>query len=128
MISFNPAILKRTILLRRFILPVSRCIIKKFLLKVADSLLSQSIIYTKKINLNYNQSSFSIDFAALSYPSPEMTQYKYTMKGLDKGWTDLKRNRKVYFTQLQPGHYTFIVKAANNNGIWTPKKPRLKLI
>lgn len=93
----------------------------------ADSLLRQSIIYTKRINLNYNQSSFSIDFAALSYPSPEMTQYKYTMKGLDKGWTDLKRNRKVYFTQLRPGHYTFIVKAANNNAVWGAKETTLEI-
>jgi signal transduction histidine kinase/ligand-binding sensor domain-containing protein/AraC-like DNA-binding protein len=100
---------------------------KEIFVNGTDSLLNKSIIYTKNINLNYNQSSFSIDFAALSYPSPEMTQYKYMMKGLDKGWTDLKRNRKVYFTQLQPGHYTFIVKAASNNGIWTSKETSLEI-
>jgi ligand-binding sensor domain-containing protein/signal transduction histidine kinase/DNA-binding response OmpR family regulator len=93
----------------------------------SDSILKQSIILTKSINLNYDQSSFSIDFAALSYPSPEMNQYKYMMKGLDKGWTYLKTNRKVFFTQLQPGKYTFIVKAINNDGKWSSRPTELEI-
>jgi signal transduction histidine kinase/ligand-binding sensor domain-containing protein/DNA-binding response OmpR family regulator len=127
MVSFNPANFKQN----RFIAPVYitgfQVHNKEISVNGADSLLKQSIISTKKINLNYNQSSFSIDFAALSFPSPEMTQYKYLMKGLDKGWTELKRNRKVYFTQLQPGHYTFVVKAANNNGTWTQKETSIEI-
>ncbi len=34
------------------------------------SVLKKSIVYTKKIVLSYNQSSFSIDFAALSFTAP----------------------------------------------------------
>ena len=52
-----------------------------------DSPLKQSISFTKKIKLPYNQSSFSIDFAALSYTAPETTEYAYKMEGLDKSWT-----------------------------------------
>jgi len=127
MISFNPAGFNNNNYVAPVYITGFQVHNKEILVKGADSLLSQSIIYTKQINLNYNQSSFSIDFAALSYPSPEMTRYKYTMKGLDKSWTDLKRNRKVYFTQLQPGHYTFIVKAANNNGVWSTKETVLEI-
>ncbi|MCS3736669.1 hybrid sensor histidine kinase/response regulator transcription factor [Mucilaginibacter dorajii] len=127
MVSFKPL----TFSINNYVAPVFitgfQVYNQEILVKGADSLLNKSIIYTSKIYLNHNQSSFSIDFAALSYPSPEMTQYKYMMKGLDKGWTGLKRNRKVYFTQLQPGHYTFIVKAANNNGIWTSKETTLEI-
>ncbi|WP_147322001.1 hybrid sensor histidine kinase/response regulator transcription factor [Mucilaginibacter conchicola] len=92
-----------------------------------DSLLKQSIICAKEIRLNHNQSSFSIDFAALSFSAPEMSQYKFLMKGLDRGWTYLKTNRKVYFTQLAPGHYTFVVKAANNNGEWSDKETSIEI-
>lgn len=127
MVSFNPSAFKEN----NFVAPVYitgfQVHNQEILVKGSDSLLSRSIIATKKIDLNYNQSSFSIDFAALSFPSPEMTQYKYMMKGLDKGWTNLKSNRKVYFTQLQPGHYTFVVKAANNNGIWAAKETTLEI-
>src|SRR5207237_1170417 len=71
-------------------------------------------IYTNKITLPYDQSSFSIDFAALSFYSPEMTQYSYMMGGLDKEWTILQSNRKVYFTNLSPGKYTFKLKVGAN--------------
>ncbi|MDN5287082.1 MAG: response regulator [Mucilaginibacter sp.] len=127
MISFNPTLFKQN----NFVAPVYITGFQVHNQEISvgggDSLLSKSIICTKKINLNHNQSSFSIDFAALSYSSPEMTQYKYMMKGLDKGWTYLKTNRKVYFTQLLPGHYTLIVKAANNNGIWSSEETTLQI-
>jgi signal transduction histidine kinase len=80
-----------------------------------SSFLKKSIIYTNKITLPYDQSSFSIDFAALSFTSPERTEYRYKMDGLDKAWTYLPTNRKVYFTNLAPGEYTFKVKAATGN-------------
>ncbi|MFD0795116.1 two-component regulator propeller domain-containing protein [Mucilaginibacter litoreus] len=127
LISFNPSQFKTN----NFIAPVYitgfQVHNNEILVNGPDSLLKQSIICTKQINLNHNQSSFSIDFSALSFSSPEMSQYKYMMKGLDKGWTFLTTNRKVYFTQLAPGHYTFVVKAAGSNGIWTAKATRLEI-
>ncbi|MCJ8208633.1 response regulator [Mucilaginibacter sp. RS28] len=92
-----------------------------------NPVIKQSVIFTKAITLKYNQSSFSIDFAKLSFTAPEMTQYKYRMDGLDYKWTYLKTNRKAYFTELPPGNYTFIVKAANPDGTWNPKETRLQI-
>jgi signal transduction histidine kinase/ligand-binding sensor domain-containing protein len=77
-----------------------------------SSPLKKSILYTDKITLPYDHSSFSIDFAALSFASPERTEYSYIMQGLDKAWTLLPVNRKVYFTNLAPGKYIFKLKAA----------------
>ncbi|HEX6426885.1 MAG TPA: ATP-binding protein, partial [Niastella sp.] len=53
--------------------------------------------------------------------SPEITEYKYLMVGLDKNWTYLPANRKVYFTNLAPGQYTFRLTAATN-GRWGQEK------
>ncbi|WP_293306895.1 ligand-binding sensor domain-containing protein [Pedobacter sp. UBA5917] len=91
-----------------------------------DSISNKSIVYADTIELNHNQSSFSIDFAALSYRSPEMTEYAYKMTGLYKDWEYLKTNRKVYFTKLAPGTYVFEVKAmveGSNN--WSNKNAKL---
>ena len=77
--------------------------------------LKSSITSAKSITLSHSQSTFSIDFAALSYTAPDMTRYAYKMEGLDKEWTALKTNRKVYFTELNTGTYTFKVKALNDN-------------
>ncbi len=79
-----------------------------------SSALKKSIVFTDKITLPHDQSSFSIDFAALGFTSPERTQYSYRMRGLDREWTNINTNRKVYFTNLSPGTYEFDVKARNN--------------
>ena len=91
-----------------------------------SSPLKRSIIYTEEITLPYNRSSFSIDFAALSFISPEMTAYTYIMKGLDKEWTQIKPNRKIYFTNLSPGNYTFKLKSSTN-GKWSPQERKLQI-
>lgn len=89
-----------------------------------SNLLPQSIVYARSITLPYNRSSFSLDFAAISYTSPEVTEYSYKMEGLDNDWTYIKSNRKVYFTNVEPGHYVFNVKAAVN-GVWSKEVKKL---
>ena len=88
--------------------------------------LKKSILYTDTIVLNSSQSSFSINFAALSYFSPEMTQYAYKMSGLYKEWVYLKTNRKVYFTKLAPGDYTFEAKGLiNGSNEWSNRNVKI---
>ena len=79
-----------------------------------SGLLKKSILYQDRIDLPYNRSSISLDFAALSYISPDMTSYRYMMSGVDESWTTIQPNRKVYYTNLSPGEYVFKVKAAVN--------------
>ncbi|HMF71496.1 MAG TPA: two-component regulator propeller domain-containing protein [Flavitalea sp.] len=92
-----------------------------------ESPLKKSITYTDKIVLGHKQSTFSIDFAVLSYISPDMNEYAYKMEGLDKEWTTLKARRKAYFTELPPGDYHFRVKASNNSGIWNNEEATLNI-
>ncbi|MFI5158178.1 MAG: response regulator, partial [Sphingobacteriales bacterium] len=92
-----------------------------------NSVLKRSITYTNAITLNYDSSNISIDVAALSYIIPEMNQYAYKMDGIDKTWTQLKNNRKIYYTKLPPGDYTFMVKGANSAGIWNNKETTLSI-
>lgn len=86
---------------------------------VKGSPLQRSVTSTDRITLRYNQSTFSIDFALLSYTAPEIAEYAYRMEGLDKNQTFLKTNRKAYFTELAPGTYVFRVKACNSGGVWS---------
>jgi signal transduction histidine kinase len=88
--------------------------------------LKKSILYTNEITLPYNRSSFSIDFAALSYISPEMTTYSFIMQNLDKEWTTIKPNRKIYFTNLSPGKYVFKLRASTN-GVWNNQERQLTI-
>jgi signal transduction histidine kinase/ligand-binding sensor domain-containing protein len=87
---------------------------KELAINKQGSPLHHSITFTDKVVLTHSQSTFSIDFASLGYTAPEMSEYVYKMEGLDADWTFLKTNRKVYFTNLSPGVYTFTVKAAGS--------------
>ena len=89
--------------------------------------LHKSIINTSKITLPYNSSSISIDVAALSYVIPEMNEYAYQMEGIDKSWTILKKNRKIFYTKIPPGKYTFKIKGSNSEGLWNNKETILNL-
>ncbi|MEH6682355.1 MAG: two-component regulator propeller domain-containing protein [Sediminicola sp.] len=84
--------------------------------------LKESIMQLDHLKLNASQSSFGIDFAALSFASPQITEYSYKLDGISKEWVNLNKNNRVYFTELAPGNYNFRVRALNSNGIWSPEK------
>lgn len=78
-----------------------------------------SITYNKKISLKHDQSTFTLNFSALSYVTPETTQFAFCLEGLEKTWTYLQNgNHTAYFTKLPPGNYLFKVKA-NVSGTWS---------
>ena len=81
--------------------------------------LKKSITLSDSIFLKPHQNSIGFDFSAMNYNSPEKIQYAYLLDGFDKEWniTDAK-NRKVIYTNLAFGQYTFKVMATNNDGEW----------
>ncbi|SDS49261.1 Two component regulator propeller [Mucilaginibacter mallensis] len=86
-----------------------------------NSPLQKDISFTRHIILNYQQSSISFEFALLNYTAPENNQYAYKLDGFDKAWHYNSTERNANYTNLDPGHYTFYVKAANNDGVWNNK-------
>ncbi|RYZ97915.1 MAG: response regulator, partial [Sphingobacteriaceae bacterium] len=121
LISFNPA--RFTSSIKTPPLYITGIQVDNKELAVGDtSPLKKSLLFTDELTLNHDQSSFSIDFAALSYISPQATSYKYKMEGFEQNWTILPANRKAYFTKLPPGTYTFKVNAATDKGQWGPEK------
>ncbi|MNK61165.1 Sensor histidine kinase TmoS [compost metagenome] len=91
-------------------------------------ILSKSILFTDKIQLKHDESSFSLDVAALHYQAPHSVHYSYKMEGLDNNWVDITGNQRVYFTKLAPGSYVFTVKAEDPNGNIIPTAANLKIV
>ncbi len=79
-----------------------------------DTLISSN----KTLLLTYNQNSFSFEYAALNYLFPEKNRYAYMMDGLDKDWHYIGTRHYTAYTNLDPGTYTFHIKACNNDGYW----------
>lgn len=69
------------------------------------------------LELAYHENTLFIDFVALNFSQPDKTQYAYRLHGFDD-WNYIGSNRTATYTNLDPGKYSFQVKATNNNGIW----------
>lgn len=80
--------------------------------------LTSSISETKEIVLTHVQSVFSFEFSALNYTLSRKNQYAYKLEGFDKDWNYIGNRRTATYTNLDPGTYTFRVKASNNDGVW----------
>ncbi|WP_291959310.1 two-component regulator propeller domain-containing protein [Maribacter sp.] len=84
-------------------------------------ILNQSIstLENKKIELNYDESVLTFEFAALHYAAPQKNRYSYKLEGFDDEWHNSKNTAFAHYTNLSPGEYTFKVKASNNDGVWS---------
>lgn len=86
------------------------------------------LLRSDQLTLDYDQSTLTFEFAALNYSLPEKNQYAYTLEGFDRNWSHNTANRTVTYTNLDPGEYTFRVKASNNDGIWNEKGLAFRVI
>ncbi|WEK34878.1 MAG: two-component regulator propeller domain-containing protein [Candidatus Pseudobacter hemicellulosilyticus] len=93
-----------------------------------DVILHQAIGQTKEIELNYQNNVFTIGFIGLHFSNPENNAYAYKMEGFDKDWINARAtDRAVTYTNLDPGHYTFQVKASNGSGNWNETPATLQI-
>ncbi|WP_291965151.1 two-component regulator propeller domain-containing protein [Maribacter sp.] len=82
-----------------------------------NSILTQSMPFTKEIVLEYDKANFSIDYSIPNFINPDSNQYQYRLVGLDDNWIITDRTRANYTIQ-KPGKYIFEVKGANNDRLW----------
>jgi len=72
------------------------------------------------IVLASEQRSVSFKFVGLHYVNPDKNRYAYMLQGFDNSWTYRDASIRVAsYTNLEPGLYTFIVKASNSDGYWS---------
>ena len=93
------------------------------------SILDKSISYTKSIELGHSENYFTLEFAALDYCVPDKSRYFYKLEGLNDLWIETNPNtREVTYTNLNPGKYTFHVKAINSDGMESIEPASLEII
>ena len=76
--------------------------------------------------LPYHSNSISIGFEALSFKSGGKINYKYLLINETDSLESTTTNRRVEFLSLKPGHYTLMVNAMNNSGIWSTRPVKLQ--
>jgi DNA-binding response OmpR family regulator/ligand-binding sensor domain-containing protein/nitrogen-specific signal transduction histidine kinase len=81
-------------------------------------LFRKSVAYTDEISLDHDQKDLGFEFVALHYLYPEDNLYSWKLENYDTQWTPASKERRVKYTNLAPGTYTFRVKGSNADGIW----------
>lgn len=76
-----------------------------------DGTLPEAIDHLKEIHLSYKDNVITLNYAALSYCTPQKNQYAYMLEGFDKGWNYVGSQHSTTYTNLPAGTYTFRVKA-----------------
>lgn len=92
-------------------------------------ILHRALTETRSITLGPRDNVFSIEFASLGYIPNATNKYAYTLEGFNKSWlmTD-GRTRKATYTNLDPGEYTFRVRATDEDGVWYDNVAVLKVV
>lgn len=71
------------------------------------------------VHLSHDQNTLNFSFSAPEYLFPERIEYAYQLSGVDNGWQYTNSfNRKIIYTSLPPGSYTFRLKAQMAGGDW----------
>ncbi|HEY5462565.1 MAG TPA: two-component regulator propeller domain-containing protein [Hanamia sp.] len=85
------------------------------------SILPLALAQTKKIDLQYNQNTFSFEYASIDYASSENNHLQYMLENYDHIWQMAGETKTAYYFNMAPGSYIFKVKAVNDSGVWAEK-------
>jgi len=94
-----------------------------------QSTLNRSLLVSNEINLQHDQTPFSIDFTSPQFVKPSDIEFRYRFLGLDDRWiTATKDSRRATYTNISPGEYFFEVQVRDINSEWNDIVERKKII
>lgn len=91
------------------------------------NVLQKTIDRTKNIELSHNERMFTFEFSALNFRHVSTNRYSYFLEGFDKEWIHIGQQRSATYTNLNPGSYTFMVKASNVGLDWDSEPAVIKI-
>jgi signal transduction histidine kinase/ligand-binding sensor domain-containing protein/CheY-like chemotaxis protein/HPt (histidine-containing phosphotransfer) domain-containing protein len=82
-----------------------------------------------RITLTPQDSVFSLEFSALHFAAPARNRFAYRLVGFDEEWIGVDAGKRfATYTNLDPGTYTFQVRAANKDGVWSDGAATLEVV
>ena len=97
-------------------------------LQISGEVFDPGKITEDQLSLSYQQNNFSFEYVAIHYSDPAKNKYQYKLDPFDENWIDAGTQRNARYTNLRPGNYTFQVKAANSDGIWSEEAAALSFV
>ena len=89
-------------------------------IKVNDKVYLQDSLFEneRSLRLKYFNNDLFFQLAALDFTLPQANKVQYKLEGWDKDWVT-SYNKKIIYSNLPAGTYTFKAKAANSDGVWS---------
>ncbi len=93
-----------------------------------SEVLKNSLNASGSITLRHSQNVIRIEFALLNFIKSNKNRFQYKLDGFDKDWNTTILP-SVSYTNLSAGTYAFLVKGANNDGVWsTPAMLKINIL
>jgi len=70
------------------------------------------------LKLPYSKNHITIEYIGISQTNPDKVKYQFKLDGVDEDWVPVTSKTEATYSSLQPGNYTFHLKAMNNDGFW----------
>src|SRR6056297_1420337 len=74
------------------------------------------------LDLAHDENRIEFDYVGLQFSDPDRIDYAVRLRGLDDKWISVGDSRRAGYASLAPGSYSFEVKAANLDGVWSSPK------
>ncbi|MCS6809176.1 MAG: ATP-binding protein, partial [Bacteroidota bacterium] len=74
------------------------------------------------------QTGVIIRCAALEFTLPHHNLFSWKLDGVDTAWSPASRNSSAIYSTLSPGEYTFRLRTANADNVWSPQEAVLTLV
>jgi signal transduction histidine kinase len=87
-----------------------------------------SVALSSQLQIGPGQENLEIRYAGLSFINAQHMAFRYRMEGLENDWIEAGTRRSVQYSHLAPGRYTFVVIAANADGVWNTTGARLQIV
>ena len=76
------------------------------------------------LRLPHNRNNITLNFVGINLTIPSRVLYSWRLEGFERDWALPSRRHEVSYSNLPPGDYTFLVKAANEDGVWNQEPAR----
>jgi len=90
--------------------------------------LEENIEVAATIRLGFRQQPFRFSYAGLEFTDPEGIRYASKLDGYETQWNYSRERESNRYFKVPADTYTFLLKAANSDGVWMEEPARLQLI
>ncbi|WP_263411417.1 sensor histidine kinase [Terriglobus tenax] len=117
LVSFMPRQVQRSTFVPRVLL--TDVLVDGVSLQTGEApLLKRAASYLKTLDLAYNHSSFTLQFAALDFRDAQVERFRYRLQGIDKRWSITPPGQHMLsFSHLPPGSYTLHLQSAVDGAV-----------